>query len=262
VRRVTFTPESSFDRFFERLDAPERELVLVNRASPTPVYGMLTDLFADQPVEVEEASVPDVEGDTVLLLEDGEVVATSPLSALNEAVLMVNSDLYVTGTRDVEELVVPDVLAGLQEVPFNLRGYPESNTEKLLLIVVSRYIERRAWLTGSGVHRASFQRLSRIEDERGTSTVYATLAETDVDVHVYGLPDWTPPVELSVTMHGGYDDTFRRTWFVLFVPPDGPGAPESMALVARETRPRRWEAFWTTDGEFVGDVNRHVERTL
>jgi riboflavin biosynthesis pyrimidine reductase len=52
---------------------------------------------------------------------------------------------------------MPDVLDGLTETPFTLRGYPESNSEKLLLILVSRQIERLAWEGGSGTLRSSFQ---------------------------------------------------------------------------------------------------------
>jgi DICT domain-containing protein len=57
------------------------------------------------------------------------------------------------------------------------------------LIVISRYIERHAWQAGEGTLRTSFQRLSRIDDERGTREMYETLAGTDVRTHVYGIPD-------------------------------------------------------------------------
>jgi DICT domain-containing protein len=57
------------------------------------------------------------------------------------------------------------------------------------LIVISRYIERHAWQAGEGTLRTSFQRLSRIDDERGTREMYETLAGTDIRTHVYGIPD-------------------------------------------------------------------------
>ena len=55
---------------------------------------------------------------------------------------MVNSDLFTTGTRSLERTDVPDVLDGLAGTRFLLRGYPASDTGKLLLILISRYIEK------------------------------------------------------------------------------------------------------------------------
>jgi len=120
------------------------------------------------------------------------VIARSTLDELLESVLLINSDLYKTGAIDLNEVTLPDVLSGLDEVPFRLRGYPHSNKEKLLLIVVSRVIERIAAEAGGGTLRASFQRLSRLQDERGTREVYETLGNSGVDVHVYGVGDADP----------------------------------------------------------------------
>ena len=50
-----------------------------------------------------------------------------------------NSDLFTTGTRSLERT---DVLDGLAGTRFLLRGYPASDTGKLLLILISRYTEK------------------------------------------------------------------------------------------------------------------------
>lgn len=176
----------SLRQFLDELDGRERSLFVVNRSAPDPVLAMLDELFERQPVSVEETTLADAESDLVLLVEDGEVVARSPLSDLETAILFVNSDLFVTGARDLDEVALPDVLAHLDDVPFRLRGYPESHHEKLLLILVSRHIERRAWSRGAGTLRASFQSLSRIDDEVGTREVYQLLDGSAVDVHLYG----------------------------------------------------------------------------
>jgi len=152
------------------------------------------------------------------------------------------------------------VIAGLDEVKFSLRGYPESNKEKLLLITISRHIERLAIESEGGKHRASFQRLSRIDDERGTRYAYEKLADSPVETHIYGIPDWSPPVELDVTMHGGWSQDFRKSWFVVFKP-EGEAADHA-ALLAIETEPRIWEGFWTYDPETVDRVNGYIERAL
>lgn len=250
----------SFKRFFERFEDPDHSLAVVNRSAPKPLQNMLESLFEGQPVDVGELNLPRSGKDVVLLLEDGEVIASSSMQELQDAILLVNSDLYITGARGIDELEIPDVIGNLDEIPFRLRGYPESNKEKLLLITISRYIERIAWDEGDGTLRASFQHLSRINDERGTRTVYEILARTDVDVHVYGIPDWTPPVGFDVTSHGAYTEELRDTWFVVYTPPEEGG--EYAALVAIETSPREWEGFWTYRPELVKDINRYIERNM
>jgi hypothetical protein len=235
-------------------------LVVVNRESPEPIQHLLESLFENQSVSVTEEDLPDGDRDMVYLLEDREVIAASPLSALRDAILMVNSDLYVTGARGPDAVDPPDVIADMQDVRFRLRGYPESNNEKLLLITISRYIERLALESDGGKHRASFQRLSRIDDERGTRYVYEKLADSPVETHVYGMPDWSPPPELDVTIHGGWSRDFRESWFVLFKP-DRREADHA-AVLAVETEPRTWDGFWTYDPETVETLNGYIEGTL
>jgi DICT domain-containing protein len=110
------------------------------------------------------------------------------------------------------------------------------------------------------VLRSSFQRLSRIDDERGTRNAYRQIASTDVDVHVYGVPDWLPPEEFSGVVHAGYTGEFRTSWFVVHHSED----PESRdaALVAEHVGDNEWDAVWTFRPERVRAVNRYVERTM
>lgn len=249
------------DRFLTVPDGPERSLVVANRTEPEPFQRMLENLFADQQIRVGETADADYDENTVLLLEDGEVVASSPLQALSDAILMVNSDLFVTGTRSLDATTVPDVLDGLTDVRFTLQGYPESDTEKLLLILISRHIERRAYEAGEGRLRSSFQRLSRIEDERGTWEVYNTVADTDVDVHVYGKPDWMPTRDVGVTIHGGYKRDFDRSWFVIYNPPAQSEA-DGAALLAIESDDGVWEGFWSYDQSVVDDLTAYIRTNL
>ncbi|MFW5965761.1 MAG: DICT sensory domain-containing protein [Halodesulfurarchaeum sp.] len=231
-----------------------KSLLLVDGSAPEPIRNAAVELFDDQPVPVTETDIPDREDDTVLVLGEEGVLASSPLDELAEAVLLVNSDLFTTGTVGLEDVDVPAVIEGLEDVPFWLRGYPESNKEKLLLILISRLVERRAFEAGAGRLRTSFQRLSRIKDEQGTFTVYESLAQSDVDVHVYGEPDWIPSEELDVITHGGHDENFRRAWFVLFDPP----SDEPLGLLAYESEPRRWHGFYTSDPDRFGSIRDHV----
>ncbi|GAB7019540.1 DICT sensory domain-containing protein [Halostagnicola bangensis] len=248
----------SLKQFIETTDRSELALAVVNREAPRQLQTMLEELFEGQPVSIEQQERADEDSDMVYLLDDGEVLAASPLSELRDSILLVNSDLYITGNRDPADLDLPDVFEGLEDVRFRLRGFPDSSKEKLLLITISRYIERLGLEGGGGTHRASFQRLSRLADERGTKSVYRNLAETDTNTHVYGIPDWTP--DYDVTVHGGRSQEFRDSWFVVYVPDDA--AEQYSALVAVERSPRSWEGFWTFDAETVTEIEAYIRREL
>ncbi|TKX47662.1 hypothetical protein EXE41_03660 [Halorubrum sp. SD690R] len=217
---------------------------------------------------------PDEIENLVLLMEGGEVVAGSTLAELGDAVLFVNSDLYVTGSRSLGDVDLPSVISGLGDATFTLRGYPESNRQKLLLITISRFIERAAWAAGDGTLRSSFQRLSRIDDEVGTRNVYERVTETAVDTHLYGVPDRLP-ADLDAVIHAGNDPDFTDSWFVVYRPPEGPhsaasdpssdlkrGVEGGVGLLAVETEPRVWRGLWTFDADRISRVNRYIERNL
>lgn len=254
----------SLREFFTQHEKANMSLGIVGSDVPEQFHGLLTQIFDRQSVEIKQSvtvSEPiSASADMVYLLDDGEVIAESPLEEVADSILLVNSDLYTTGARSVQEADLPDVITALDETHFRLRGYPESNKEKLLLIAISRYIERTALERGTGKHRASFQYLSRINDEGGTSEVYEQLGDSSVDVHVYGIPDWTPPPEYELTIHGGWGQDFRNSWFVVFVP-DTPSAPHT-ALLAIEDEPNIWDAFWTHNPDVVQEINRYIEREL
>lgn len=262
--------------FIDDIGAPERTIAVVSDDAAGPLEGMLADTFDGQSISVEPNATVPSEGqlapeiattleeseDTAVLLEDGKPVAASPMSDLYDSILAINSDLFVTGTRGIGEVEFPDVLAGLADTRLQLRGYPLAHKEKLLLIIVSRYIEQRAWTAGDGTLRSAFQNLSRLDDEIGTHDVYAKLADTDVDVHVYGA-EGGGTTELDVTAHIGTDAEYRDGWFVVFNPdthtsPDTVGA----ALVCLETEPRVWDGFWTMDPDRVTAIENYIGQEL
>ena len=242
--------------------------------------GGRTDLSLDVEVLRRRDDIPfdgsdpaDIEN-LVLLMEDDEVVAGSTLAELGDAVLFVNSDLYVTGSRSLGDVDLPSVISGLDDATFTLRGYPESNRQKLLLITISRFIERTAWTAGEGTLRSSFQQLSRIDDEVGTREVYERVSGTGVDTHLYGVADELP-ADLDAVIHAGDGRDFTDSWFVVYRPPGGPrpvetepdsdlqrGVEGGVALLAVETEPRIWRGLWTFDAERISRVNRYVERNL
>ena len=252
-----------------------RELTTVDAAeSDEPVPALDVDVLRrHEDVPFDGGDPADIEN-LVLLVEGDEVVAGSTLGELGDAVLFVNSDLYITGSRSLSDVDLPSVISGLDDATFTLRGYPESNRQKLLLITVSRFIERAAWTAGDGTLRSSFQRLSRIDDEVGTREVYERVADTGVDTHLYGVPDELPQ-DLDAVVHAGDGPDFADSWFVVYRPPEGPHPAESdpesdlkrgieggVGLLAVETEPRTWRGLWTFDSDRVSRINRYIERNL
>lgn len=223
----------------ERLPSTSATIYVDPAASVAPVREALAGVFDTAQVTVAERAAQSAE---VVVERDGSVVATSTITALLRSLLLVNSDVYITGSRGLADAELPETLRVLHDIPFRLRGYPESDSEKLLLIAVSRAIERRAFEAGDGTLRVGFQRLSRLVDEPGTRRVYEQLADTDVAVHAYGVGDADPPVALDLTVHGGSTDLHRRGWFVVFEPPTG---TDAVGLYAVEQSDNEWSGFWT-----------------
>jgi hypothetical protein len=242
--------------FLSAPDSPQYQLATVLDSHPESYGRMLQKLFHRQPVTETEFDA-DIDGDQVILLDDDNtVIATSPIHTLSETILLVNSDLYRTGGVELTEIDVPDVIEVLADTVFHARGFPESNYEKLPLILISRQIERLSYEHG-GTHRASFQRLSRIQDERGTANVYRKLSDQGVNTHVYGVPDDLPPRELDVSIHAGFGGDWDVSWFVLHR-----SETAAAALVALETGVNEWEARWTYERETVEEIEDVITKYL
>ena len=261
-------------RPFERLPSVSATIQVDPSASVVPLQDALSRLFDDQPVSVTTAEkgiaelVEDAESvdsaaelvdpnDEVAVVRDGAVAATASVDALMESLLLINSDVYITGSRGLSDAALPPILQALHDLPFQLQGFPDSDTEKLLLVAVSRAIERRALDAGRGTLRVGFQRLSRLVDEAGTRRVYERLAETDLAVHAYGVGDTALPDSLSVTAQTGTTELHRRGWFVVFQPPAASDA-EPAALYAIEVGDNCWDGFWTYTPERVKGISEVV----
>lgn len=238
----------------DRVDSRQHTLTVINREESDPVMNLLRKTFDSENVEVREAGTEPAGPVNILQLQDREGfgIATSTLDEVRDQFLLVNSDMYITGTRSLEEVETSDVVVNLDDTTFTVSG-----KSKLLLIHISRHIERLALETGSGVLHSGFQQLSRIHDERGTEKAYRKLAASDVAVHIYGRPDWeSPPSEMHV--HAG-EGELAKAWFVVH---DGDGADErKAALVCLETEPNEYEGFWTFRPNVVDEVLSYLEAT-
>ena len=147
---MTGAAVESFARFVDDVDANPATLLLLNRTQPVPLLSLLERAFERQPVHVVEREVPGPVEDLVVLVDETGVVATSPLQHVAESFLLINADRFRTGANDLEAGAVPAVLRELTDIAFELRGYPESAKEKLLLILMSRYGEAAALRAGEG----------------------------------------------------------------------------------------------------------------
>jgi len=252
-----------FWEFVRDLDTERRKLTVLNRTEPDPIYEMLVDLFARgqqrRRLEVQTRCGKPV--DTVVLEDDEYPIAVSPLSSIRDTLLLTNSDIYVTGTRSIADVDTPDVLARMGDTKMFARDYPHPRKQKLLLIEISRYIEKRAWSAGEGRLFSGFQRLSRIDDESGTGDVYDRLGDTDLEVHAYGLPDWDPPREMGIRSHGIVDPEIRDSWFVIYDPPRDESRKVALVAVKPDPDGDRWEAFWTHDGDRVDRIREYLLET-
>lgn len=147
--------------------------------------------------------------------------------------LLINSDLYTTGLSGIDTYEAPEIITELDDTVYTLRGFPASTKEKLLLIVISRYIERRALGAGGGRLDVAFRKLSRIEDEYGTERIYHRLANSEVDVHAYGFPDSIPDALDKATFHTGRTEAYRRSRFVVFSPSSSEPDPDQISSIRR-----------------------------
>jgi len=242
------------DRLFTRLPNTSCAIRVNSAAIDVPIRESLNRLFDKQPVTVTDA--PDTQAADIVVERDGEPVARSSAEALLQSVLLVNSDVYITGSRGLTETELPEVLEALQEIPFLVRGYPESDSEKMLLLSVSRAIERRAYEVGSGTLYVGFQELSRLVDERGTYQVYEQLSDTGIDIHIYGRGDVAVPDDLAVTVHTGDSWFHRHGWFVVFMSEATGSNPAALYSIERE--PNRWGGFWTFHPERVAAIRTEI----
>lgn len=250
---------SSLDAFVQEHRSSDLSAQVVNPTQPDQIQQMTKDLFGSMSIDVSEAQRNSRADDIFLLMDDGTVIASTPMSTLRDTLLMVNTDLHRTGTHSLEDITASDVLLELSDTVFELDGYPNSNTEKLVLALMSRYIERQAWRHKAGVVRASFQELSRLYSENGTRRVYERLgALPELDVHAYGAPDQEQPPELPVAIHGLYDEELLRSWFVVYRSEAG----NSVALVALERGPNEWDGLWTFNSNKIEAINEYITQSF
>lgn len=176
---------------------------------------------------------------------DGKKLLTASLRLLWEA---------VTTTVEVVR-TEPDPLSILDQLDtatFRSQSVPQ-------LIVASRYVERRAERHEKGTLYACFQHLSRVERDLRTMLYYSVLGQSDLDVHLFGLPDTQLLDTEGLIVHDESSEELARTWLVAY---DGNGNDaEKAALVAQEIGARQYRGFWTVNPARVDDIIGYLSET-
>lgn len=200
----------------------------------------LGEWFANHGVEVEYRPLPPDGPDPFVAIEaDGEFVGALGVAELT---WLTEPPIVRPGERE-------DPSEGYR-VLFDLFDETVFTTmERRQLLAVSREIEDRVYRAGTGTFHVSFQTLSTFESQ--IEPYRRLAADTDVDVHIHGLADWTPPALPGVTYHGYSESALNRYWVLAFDGGDGQAQP--CGLVAQEGSDG-YSGFWTDDAETAGEI--------
>lgn len=239
------------------VESRDKTLTVLNQDEPEPIVRMLERMVDAPDVTVQETEPPENTPGNLVILEDADSgdteLAISSIAEVGNSVLMVNSDLYVTGTRSIEEVDTPDVIAGLDNTFVSVSG-----KQKMLLIEISRHVEALAYRSEGSTLHSGFQNLSRIEDERGTKSVYEKLVAADASVHVYGTPSGSLDIPDEIAVHADDGDEIKHSWFVV-----NTNCADDLkgALIATEIGRNEWTGIWTFDPDVVDRVAAYLTET-
>lgn len=229
----------------DAVDHQPRELRISVPEPPSAAIAAIADFF-DVPtdavrfVDPEDQTTPEV----VVRTPEKELLAAD-LDAVWEAV--------TTTAEVVRTASVPlSLLDELDVTTFRSQSVPQ-------LVVASRYVERRAERQASGTLYACFQHLSRLENDLRTMVYYSVLAETDLEVHLFGVPDTELADTEGLVIHDIDSEELARTWLVAY---DGDGVEaHKAALLCQEIAPRQYRGFWTHEAARVDEIIAYLTDT-
>lgn len=225
-----------FDALLAEVDDRDRQFTVYRSGEATAVE----DQFAAHNVSVTRQPIPPAGPDPFLVIEEGEEFAGA--LGLSELEGLLEPPIVRPGERD-------DVSAGYRVLFDVLDETVFSAMERRQLLAVSREVEDRAYRVGTGTVHVSFQTLSTF---RSQADVYRQLASaTELDIHIYGIADWSPPDIAGISYHEYDDDTGGRYWALAF--DGGHNDSQACGLVARE-QTGRYDGFWTDDSDLVGRI--------
>lgn len=226
-----------FDDLFARIAGRGRRLVVYRTEDEDGSEG----LFATRNVTVDRRTVP-VGGPEpfVEIRENGEFAGVVGLEAVEERL---DSPAFPPVER-------ADVSRGCRVLLEVLDDTMFVSMDRRRLLAVTREIEDRAYRVGRGTLRVAFQTPSTFDPQ---ADGYRRLAaETDLDIHLYGVGGRIDPDLEGITSHRRTDD---RYWVLAFE--DGDDGSQDCALVARD-RSDGYQGFWTNDPDTVREVSSRL----
>ncbi len=218
------------DDLVGEVEASGVTLTLYNPTASEKHLEPIENHFDVTTVSVRRSATTDGVPENFAVLHDGdEFVSACDVDALRAAVDPASAFAPTESPRSD----TPALLSDIDQSTFTEYG-------KRRMILASRDIEKRAWRAGSPTIHVGFQEFSRL---RTQLDLYRRLSER-LTVHLYGEPDWEPPVE-NVVLHGYSTDEIRDHWFVVFEPPNGDDEPGPCVILAEEREPNVYAGFWT-----------------
>ncbi|WP_247008954.1 DUF7504 family protein [Halorientalis litorea] len=187
----------------------------------------------------------DTPHNVAMLHRGSDLIGAEPVQSLLASFEAVEGDIEAPET-DARAL-----LTDLSRSTFGARG-----ADWAFLVDISHVIEMEAWRAGSGTLHAGFQRLSNLWGDDEARRVYRRLAESGVEVHVYGAPDTDPEEWDGVTTHPTTNEEIGTSWFVVY---DGGGDPEGRAaLLVQKSGPGTYDGFWTYRADLTDRIANYV----
>lgn len=213
----------------------DRHFTIYRRSDGTDLEGW----FINHAVSVDVRSLPPGGPDSFVVIEsEGEFAGVLGVEALAG---LLEPPIVRPGERG-------DISAGYRVLFDVLDDTVFTSMERQHLLAVSREIEDRAYRVGKGTLHVGFQTLSTFESQLD---VYRHLATTtNLDIHIYGSADWTPPEIAGITYHT-VDDSRTRYWVLAF--DSGDDETQANGLVAKE-RSDGYDGFWTDDIAMVNEI--------
>ncbi|GGN86988.1 DUF7504 family protein [Haloarcula pellucida] len=231
-----------------RADSPT--LTVCNYEGPPDALEAVERYFDRHGITVREASLDVAQPRSVALLHHGDdVLGSESVTALAAAI-----DIQTDGDDAFSDRRTSELLRNLDRSVFGAAA-----ADKNLLVDVSHTIELLANRVGRGRLHAGFQYLSRLTGDPESARIYERLADSGLDVHVYGVDDTDASLP-GVTVHSGEASELSESWFVVF---DGDGDPSQRAALLAVERDGggQYEGVWTYDSDFVRRTDAYLTET-